>query len=184
MIARTEQVAADVQGMVEALRELMAKATPGPWNTRDGDAGLVTYIQSGQASWIADVHSFTPGFGPSRAERLANAALIVALVNAAPALLDALESSQSPSPVSEEARATLSYAAGILAEVGKGHRRSDAEDDWLECPVCHKRVDHYGHAKTCRLRLAEAHIAGTLDRLAALSAPPPVWTPTDEQGPK
>lgn len=39
----------------------------------------------------------------------------------------------------------------VLEKVGKGYRRSDEEDDWMECPCCHGWIDHYGHDSNCDL---------------------------------
>ena len=64
---------------IEALRPLSEKATASPWSAKGADT--VVFIQSGRVSQIADVHSFSSGFGPQRLERDANAAFIVACVN-------------------------------------------------------------------------------------------------------
>lgn len=63
--------------------------TPGPWSYRDGDT--VVYIQSGRAGRIADVLSFSMGFGPERPERNANARLIAAAPDLSAAAREALD---------------------------------------------------------------------------------------------
>ena len=100
-----DQIIDAVLSLTERVMPLTANknGTPGPWSAAAVREGTVVYIQSGQAARIADVHSFSHGFGPSRMERDANARLIAA----APDLLAALQAIMGASgdPAREEAEA-------------------------------------------------------------------------------
>lgn len=85
----------------EALRELLAKATPGPWRQEfyrdgellpDGTGGLDDYETPGSNVYVID-QSSDEGYCLTEfdAGRPADAALIVAAVNALPGLLERLE---------------------------------------------------------------------------------------------
>jgi len=79
---------------IAELRRLLAAATPGPWEADlDGNANGEPLIY-GQTRdwWIATLHPQC--LGSLEALRLADAALIVALRNAAPALLDAADEAE------------------------------------------------------------------------------------------
>jgi hypothetical protein len=79
--------------MIERLRELLARATPGPWKSQDHQhqADLMTWYSvekaNGMRGQVARVMSHVRG--------KADAALIVAAVNALPALLDVCEAAQA-----------------------------------------------------------------------------------------
>lgn len=77
------------------LRELLAKATPGPWEWRDDQMSVpewpVVQWTISPGVLIADTNNGTPG-GDEIDQ--ANAALIVAAVNALPSLLDTIERMQ------------------------------------------------------------------------------------------
>lgn len=79
----------------DKLRELLAKATPGPWQADDGDGGMWG-VFADSADGDCDAISYmleptAPGYRSLRPEHdEANAALIVAAVNALPALLSTL----------------------------------------------------------------------------------------------
>lgn len=85
----------------EELERLMAEATPGPWkiergkrciqgpDTRDGDPLVLTSMMGGATKWS---HSPYSGYCvPGMKEGDANAALIVAAVNALPGLLEGVK---------------------------------------------------------------------------------------------
>jgi hypothetical protein len=81
------------------LRRLLAEATPGPWEAfdEDGKAGVAAPAVTKQfiegPSCYADIAALEDWFDSSRSREvtLANAALIVAAVNALPGLLDEVE---------------------------------------------------------------------------------------------
>ena len=86
----------------KALRALLEKATPGDWRISDEDSGRYIFpmVWKGQRNTndLALIARFSPWAGASQddrkavmAEAKANAELAVALVNAAPALLDELD---------------------------------------------------------------------------------------------
>lgn len=66
-------------------------------------------------------------------------------------------------PLADAVRA-LEASLAVLEAVGKGYRRSDEEDDWLEYPSCHSWIDHHGHRK-CALVDAEVLIRETLAKI-------------------
>ena len=77
---------------IQRLRELLAKATERPWDVGDptrGDSPLMVYCNDTTGQRIADLtNEYT---FHSEEEKAANAALIVAAVNALPGLLDRVE---------------------------------------------------------------------------------------------
>lgn len=88
--------AQDVADGLVGLRELLAKATPGPWKERGGSV-YVPDEDDGDARIICGMGRSAGGFSeyyPVQAhkpEGIANAALIVAAVNALPSLLARIE---------------------------------------------------------------------------------------------
>lgn len=117
---------------LQALREIVGRATAGPWSTRGGEHDTVAYIQSGRAAQIADVHSFSVGFGPGRQEREANAALIVAAVRLARAIT-------SDEAVEEVARALWNDLRGrrgvkdpLLHHEGLDNEATFEDNEWLK----------------------------------------------------
>lgn len=80
--------------IIQELRSLIAKATPGPWAA--GVRSNQRAIAGGAGEWVALLpNGHREGFGlTSDAEVLANAALIVAAINHLPALLDRLEAAE------------------------------------------------------------------------------------------
>jgi hypothetical protein len=62
-----------------------------------------------------------------------------------------------------ECRDTLELAA-------KGYHRSDEEDDWQECVVCHQWITHYGHSPSCELIMMQKRAERDEKALRALSA--------------
>jgi len=86
---------------LEELKKLLAEATPGPWkiergkrciqgpDTREGDSLVLTSMMGGATKWS---HSpYSEYCVPGMKEGDANAALIVAAVNALPALIARVE---------------------------------------------------------------------------------------------
>lgn len=80
--------------IIQELRSLIAKATPGPWAA--GVRSNQRAIAGGAGEWIALLpNGHREGFGlTSDDEILSNAALIVAAINHLPALLDRLEAAE------------------------------------------------------------------------------------------
>ena len=76
------------QNTIDELRRLLAEATPGPWETDEFDPGTVTVLQSSPKTEALCVADLADG-ATDRPD--ANAALIVAAVNALPALLRVAE---------------------------------------------------------------------------------------------
>jgi hypothetical protein len=80
--------------LIAELRELLAKATPGPWR-EDKARGFWFIAPHPKGGWwnVGDCTygRARGGLAPTPLRAEANAALIVALVNAAPTLLAALE---------------------------------------------------------------------------------------------
>jgi hypothetical protein len=133
----------DLAGVVEKLKGLLAKATPGPWRQMEQWIGA----SSGPPP-IATSHqdyATAPG-GTHHAEALANAALIVEAVNALPSLLPALEALAAREAAMREAiRAevintpeTADFMAGVPLEAahqrerwGSTHDAGKTAADWF-----------------------------------------------------
>ena len=79
--------------LIEELKRLHAEATPGPWVSRDG----VTNIFGPQRRMVALASAYGTNVNEDRcaAENAANAALILALRNALPAIITLLEAGQA-----------------------------------------------------------------------------------------
>ena len=79
--------------LIEELKRLHAEATPGPWVSRDG----VTNIFGPQRRMVALASAYSTNVNEDRcaAENAANAALILALRNALPAIIAQLEAGQA-----------------------------------------------------------------------------------------
>ena len=79
--------------LIEELKRLHAEATPGPWVSRDG----VTNIFGPQRRMVALASAYSSNVDGGRcaAENAANAALILALRNALPAIITLLEAGQA-----------------------------------------------------------------------------------------
>ena len=79
--------------LIEELKRLHAEATPGPWVSRDG----VTNIFGPQRRMVALASAYSTNVNEDRcaAENAANAALILALRNALPAIITLLEAGQA-----------------------------------------------------------------------------------------
>lgn len=90
---------------IKALRELLAKATPGPWFDQSNE----DYPGANHKIRPIDNISEWPAFGEIASAGPHNAALIVAAVNNAPALLDRIEALEA---LNERLREAL---AGLLA---------------------------------------------------------------------
>ena len=103
--------------LIEELKRLHAEATPGPWVSREG----VTNIFGPQRRMVAIASAYSTNVNEDRcaAENAANAALILALRNALPAIIAQLEAGQAladaleyvigcaPSDVTYDAKDTL-----------------------------------------------------------------------------
>jgi len=78
--------------LIEELKRLHAEATPGPWVSRDG----VTNIFGPQRRMVALASAYSTNVNEDRcaAENAANAALILALRNALPAIIARLEAAE------------------------------------------------------------------------------------------
>lgn len=76
----------DLASTIARLRTLEAKATPGPWEESDiyGEPRIQCSSRGEEVAWVS-------GSEKSDEENCANKAMIVALRNAAPALLDAAD---------------------------------------------------------------------------------------------
>ncbi len=103
----------DTRSTVARLREMAEKATPGHWVDQSPDDGA-----AGEASeWWIDTHAYADGPEPVVARsyplRGADAAFIVALVNAAPALLAVVEAAERLS-----AAERVWVAAGMPGSLG------------------------------------------------------------------
>lgn len=84
---------------IEELRALLAKATPGPWRLRLTDLERPDYAEidgdrHGALATVVYRMEDDKRFGKNSPENEANAALIVAAINALPALLDRLEKAE------------------------------------------------------------------------------------------
>jgi len=76
-------------------RALASKATPGEWWRRISQTGLCAYLYA-DGHLLADLHSYTEGPGPDRAQRDANAAWIAAASpTAILALIERLERAEA-----------------------------------------------------------------------------------------
>jgi len=117
---------------IAELRELLARATPGPW-FMDNGAGVSHRV------WpyfhpLAATHRPRPFDKQNQAdEQIANAALIVALRNAAPALLDHIAALEARALAAEKTRDEALAALGApapsrkeLAECWHRHMRYKA----------------------------------------------------------
>jgi len=102
----------------QKLRELLAKATPGPWENSNGHIGL--YIEE-RPEWsaIANVEHH-PDQGASADEGNSNAALIVAAVNALPDLLDEVERLRKPAQELEATVKKLQCSETVLINMLRG----------------------------------------------------------------
>jgi len=154
---------------VAALRGLLANATPGEWQTRLGDS--VTSIHA-PGRTIADTTG-TPYWQRCSDADKANAALIVAAVNALEPLLLRLEEAQAEverlrgllvdpgSPAWEDAR------AGLVAELRKADRDWDAtalRDGHQVSVPSHIALNLIAHAATA----SQAALAASQEREAGL----------------
>ena len=111
-----------------------AAHTPGPWLAVTSDANTVVSIfGKGRPTRIAEVHSYTPGFGPARPERDANAKLIAA----APDLLSALRlmladfedypASERPCHAFDVARAAIAKALDDGASIASTTEQDEVQ---------------------------------------------------------
>ncbi len=76
-------------------RALASKATPGAWWRRISQSGICAYLYA-DGHLLADLHSYTEGPGPDRAQRDANAAWIAAASpTAILALIERLERAEA-----------------------------------------------------------------------------------------
>lgn len=92
--------------MTTELRELLAKATPGPW----GAEAITKHSASNERPWVgrlSESRYAALSYGETQLEAVANAALIVAAVNALPALLDRVEALEAENARMREALASL-----------------------------------------------------------------------------
>lgn len=78
-----------VSARLEELRQLREAGTPGPWRYDGGWPTIRAEASTYYGEFIAEVHK--SNHGPEPAQDRPNAALIVAAVNALPALLDIAE---------------------------------------------------------------------------------------------
>ena len=69
--------------MTKKLADLLKAASPGPWRMTPGEHGPATIYDAIEVGWLARIKESVP-------QKNADAALIVALVNAAPLMLDAV----------------------------------------------------------------------------------------------
>jgi hypothetical protein len=119
---------ARLETTIAELRELLAKATPGPWRVSDDnsctdwstdDHALVVTDDEDEeiTSQLLGVYerSSVDPHAPSARKAAANAALIVALVNAAPTLLSALDPRQ---PTDEDVERMVRAFREALREPG------------------------------------------------------------------
>lgn len=115
------------------LRELLAKATPGEWDIAEVDwAGLEFSIHAPTgciAGGLVEYGAF------SVEQARINAALIVALRNAAPALLDELEALRHEAQSSRGLIASFQIRMDILREVLSGTYESGWPSNEYECDV-------------------------------------------------
>lgn len=106
------------------LRALMTAGTPGPWEIeRDRNNQPCLYPIDNRDRWIA----LLPHQGVLEIEQQANAdaVLIVAVVNALPALLDALQAAEDQAKKAEEWQARNSHSA---SEFSAACNRADAAE--------------------------------------------------------
>ena len=106
-----------------ALRDLLAKATPGEWRTwNDGHVGSVDRIGG----------IFMPTMGSDHDQRLPDAKAVAALVNAAPALLDAAEAVEDAEArlkaANELGRAMTACCSKNAATIERGLALADKYD--------------------------------------------------------
>ncbi len=131
----------------KALRELEAKATEGRWHVlREGPGEINVYPEAWRGKpnveRYALIARFSPWDGASQDDRdevmaqaNANVALIVALRNAAPALLDLAERAQEQAKQNEELRAIIGENASAAADRIRAALRGQAERDALKAEV-------------------------------------------------
>lgn len=80
--------------VVRHLRELISKATPGPWCDPNPD-NCLGHLECREIGYIGHLELHSPSSPFQRAEPKADYALIVAAVNALPALLEIAEVSRA-----------------------------------------------------------------------------------------
>jgi len=105
-------------------RALASKATPGEWWRRISQTGLCAYLYA-DGHLLADLHSYTEGPGPDRAQRDANAAWIAAASpTAILALIERLERAEAA--LRPFAKFDMSGFDGIVLEVVPSDPRNPA----------------------------------------------------------
>jgi len=120
------------------LGELLAGATPGPWTTETifgvTDNIRTEWLKDGCAAWVArcDFESTYVGLTPE--ERIANAALIVALVNAAEQIRGLLEQEEAKTSITWvrdlKSPNPTDHDAVVNGEV-KGWTWKNHDDSWF-----------------------------------------------------
>lgn len=102
---------------IAELRRLLGEATPGPWAISEIGSGFE--IESSDGLFVAQAFQTKPiRSAIDHQERRANAALIVAAVNALPALLERLEAAGRDAVVLDALQSHIDKHGGIVLHNG------------------------------------------------------------------